>query len=161
MVKNLPAKAGDRFDHWSRTTPHAKEHLKPYATTVEPVLWSPRAIATEPTCGNCWSLRAYNLSPATREATTMRRLRTATREKPAKQRRKPSTADKQARSFFKKPVLPRKQDHRCHPKQLRIQILRPRLRPPESNLLFHTIPMWKCKSEKLWFKPSHHIKVTN
>ena len=37
-VKNLPDKAGDGFDPWSRKIPHATKQLRPCATTTEPVL---------------------------------------------------------------------------------------------------------------------------
>ena len=36
-----------RFNPWSRKIPHASEQLSPYATTAEPVLWSPQATTTE------------------------------------------------------------------------------------------------------------------
>ena len=34
------------------------EQLSPYATNIEPVLWSPGTIITEPTNCNYWNLRA-------------------------------------------------------------------------------------------------------
>ena len=39
-----------RFDPWSGNIPHALEQQSPYAVTTEPVLYSPRAAATVPTC---------------------------------------------------------------------------------------------------------------
>ncbi|KAJ8794962.1 hypothetical protein J1605_018549 [Eschrichtius robustus] len=43
---------GHRFEPGSGKVPHAAEQLGPCATAAEPVLWSPRATTTEPTCCN-------------------------------------------------------------------------------------------------------------
>ena len=45
------------FNLWSRKIPHAMEQLGPCATTIELVIYSPRAATTEPTCYNSWSPR--------------------------------------------------------------------------------------------------------
>ena len=37
MVKNLPAKAEDMGDSWSRKIPHPTEQLSPRTTTTEPL----------------------------------------------------------------------------------------------------------------------------
>ena len=44
-----------RLDPWSGRIPHAAEQLSPCATTIEPVLQSPGAAATESRCHNYWS----------------------------------------------------------------------------------------------------------
>ena len=97
VVKNLPASAGDMI-----LIPHATEQLRPHATITEPVLESPEARTSEPTCR---SFEAHTpqspfCSP-TKETTKMRPPHAATREQPpptfatreksAKQQR-PSTA---------------------------------------------------------------------
>ena len=46
------------FNPWSRKNPHATEQINLGATTVEPVLQSLRATATEPSSCNYWSLQA-------------------------------------------------------------------------------------------------------
>ena len=38
---------GHGFDSWFRKIPHAVEQLSPWATTTEPVLWSPRTTTAE------------------------------------------------------------------------------------------------------------------
>ena len=58
-----------------REDPAAAEQLSPGATvTTESVLESLPAVATEPTCCNDRSLRAYSRCSATREATATRSL---------------------------------------------------------------------------------------
>ena len=47
----------------SRKIPQVKEQRGLYATTTEPVLWSPRAAATEPTRRNYWSLKTLEPVP--------------------------------------------------------------------------------------------------
>ena len=47
-----------RFDPWSGKIPHGVEQLSLCATTAEPVLQSPGAPTTGPTCLNHWSLSA-------------------------------------------------------------------------------------------------------
>ena len=52
LVKNLPCNARDTgFDPWFEIS-HAAEQLSPCITTIEPMLQSPRATTTEPTCFN-------------------------------------------------------------------------------------------------------------
>ena len=69
------------FDPWSRKIPHAAEQLSLCFTTIEPVLWSPGATATELVCGNYGNPCALELCSIAREATTtMKSLHTATRE---------------------------------------------------------------------------------
>ena len=86
VVKNLTCQCRRHgFKPWSRKIPQAKEQLSPCTTTVEPVLWSPGATTTEPTCCNHWGLSAIEPvlhskrgpSTATREWP----LLSATREK--------------------------------------------------------------------------------
>ena len=38
---------GHEFDPWSWKIPHAVKQQSPWASTTEPVLWSPRAASTE------------------------------------------------------------------------------------------------------------------
>ena len=66
---------GHRFNRCSRKIPHALRQLIPDATTIKPVLQSPRASTTE-VC------LPQSLCPATREATAVRSLCTTTREQP-------------------------------------------------------------------------------
>ena len=46
------------FNPWSWKIPHAMEQQSLCATTIEPVLWSPRAATFEPLCCNYWSPQA-------------------------------------------------------------------------------------------------------
>ena len=46
---------GHGFNPWSGKIPHAAEQLSPWATTTEPVLYSPRATTSEPACHIYWS----------------------------------------------------------------------------------------------------------
>ena len=46
---------GHGFKPWSGKIPHAVEQLSLCTTTTEPVLQSPRAKTTKPTCHNYWS----------------------------------------------------------------------------------------------------------
>ena len=68
---------GHRFEPGSGKVPHAAEQLGPCATAAEPVLWSPRATTTEPTCCNYWSSCAWSPCSAMREAAAGRGPRTA------------------------------------------------------------------------------------
>ena len=71
-VKDLPASAGDGFNPWSEKIPHALEQLSSCATTVEPVLQSPRTELLSP--------RAQSPCPTTKEATAVRSQHSANRE---------------------------------------------------------------------------------
>ena len=68
------------FNLWSRKIPHAMEQLGPCASTIELVIYSPRAATTEPMCYNSWSPRDLEPMLATRKASTMRSLHIAIRE---------------------------------------------------------------------------------
>ena len=72
-----------RFNPWSRKTPHAMKQLRLCTTTTEPVLKSPGATNTEPTCCKYWS--PSSLEPV------LHNKRSRCSEKP-KQQRRPSTA---------------------------------------------------------------------
>ena len=63
------------FDPWSRKIPHAVEQLSPWATTTEPVLWSPEAVTTE-------ACMPYRPGSAIREATAMKSPCTAMKSRP-------------------------------------------------------------------------------
>ena len=52
---------GHRFHPWSGNTPHAKEHLRPFIPTIEPMLYSMGAATPEPKRHNDWSPRARAL----------------------------------------------------------------------------------------------------
>ena len=73
---------GHRFESWPGRIPHAAKQLGPCATAAKPVLWSLRATTTEPVCHNYWSSCSWSPCSTTREATTMRGLRTTTRGSP-------------------------------------------------------------------------------
>ena len=71
VVKNLPANAGDIGSIPGGKIPHATQQLSLCTTTIEPVPWIPRVTATEARAP--WSLHSE-----TREATSVRSLRTTT-----------------------------------------------------------------------------------
>lgn len=54
VVKNQPPNERnmDGFDPWFGKTPHAAERLSPCTPSTEPLLESPQATTTEPTCCN-------------------------------------------------------------------------------------------------------------
>ena len=74
---------------WSliQEDPTCHEQLSPCATPMKPVLQSPRASTTEPTCPRTCS--------NTREAATVRSPLTTTREKPTQQWRSSTASNKQ------------------------------------------------------------------
>ena len=81
------------FDPWSGKIPHPTKQLSPCATTIQPVLQSPGAAATE-ACAPCLLCSTAREATATRnpEPTAGEQpLFNTTREKPVKQQR-PSAA---------------------------------------------------------------------
>ena len=68
------------FDPQSGEIPHASKQLSLCATTIEPVLRSPRAAIPDPCVATTGDHAPQSPCSATREATTLRRPRTTTRK---------------------------------------------------------------------------------